>query len=176
MPKGNSEVCPTFFTCVWFYYFNFKRNYDILKLKSPYILLNKNIDFNKNETELKMENPARSFRETTISFSSYKNGKLKQNCDELELPKEKRGHFLYRLFYPKEIFLTFEIFLTYLSVQCIEYTFRIYILLHIRKHDIIHFCCLLLKSLKAFTVSLKTLKLQNLSKKFEFEGAWGMFR
>ena len=38
------------------YYFNFERNYDVLKSKSLCILLNKNIDFNKNETESKMEN------------------------------------------------------------------------------------------------------------------------
>ena len=44
--------------CVWlFYYFNFERNYDALKLKSPCILLNKNIYFNKNEMESKMEIP-----------------------------------------------------------------------------------------------------------------------
>ena len=36
---------------------NFERNYDVLKSKGPYILLNKNINFNKNETESKMENP-----------------------------------------------------------------------------------------------------------------------
>ena len=38
------------------YYFNFERNYDVLKSKSPGVLLKKNIDFNKNETELKKEN------------------------------------------------------------------------------------------------------------------------
>ena len=39
------------------YNYNFERNYDVLKPKSPCILLNKNIDFNKNETESKMEIP-----------------------------------------------------------------------------------------------------------------------
>ena len=49
--------------CVWlFYYFNFERNYDVLKSKSPCILLNKNINFNKNETDSKMENPTHSLR------------------------------------------------------------------------------------------------------------------
>ena len=43
--------------CDFFYQFNFERNYDVLKSKSPCILLNKNINFNKNEMELKMENP-----------------------------------------------------------------------------------------------------------------------
>ena len=37
--------------CVWFfYYFNFEKNFDISKLKSLCILLNKNINLNKNKT------------------------------------------------------------------------------------------------------------------------------
>ena len=52
--------------CVPFYYFNFERNYDVLKLKRPCILLNKNINFNKNETESKMEGTTHSFRETKL--------------------------------------------------------------------------------------------------------------
>ena len=48
--------------CGWlFYCFYFERNYDVLKLKSPCFLLNKNKNFNKNETESKMENPTHSF-------------------------------------------------------------------------------------------------------------------
>ena len=38
-----------------FCYFNFEGNYDVLMSESPCILLNKNINFNKNETELKLE-------------------------------------------------------------------------------------------------------------------------
>ena len=49
-----------------FYYFNFEWNYDVLKLRSSCILLNKNINFNKSEMELKMENSAHSFRETNL--------------------------------------------------------------------------------------------------------------
>ena len=64
--------------CVWlFYYFNFERNYDALKLKSPCILLNKNMYFNENEMESKMENPTLSFRETNLVLSSYENRKFK---------------------------------------------------------------------------------------------------
>ena len=44
-----------------FYYFNFQTNYDVLKSKSPCILLNKNIKFSKNETESKKENPAQFY-------------------------------------------------------------------------------------------------------------------
>ena len=43
-----------------------------------------------------------------------------------ELAKEKRGHFLYPLFSPKEMFLTFVF---YLNV----YTFKIYMLLDTKK-------------------------------------------
>ena len=62
---------------VWiFYYFSFKRNHDVLKSKSPRILLNKNINFNKNETKWKMENPT-VLERRTLCFSSCKNRKLK---------------------------------------------------------------------------------------------------
>ena len=44
--------------------------------------------------------------------------------------KEKEGTFLYRLFYPKKIVL---IFVFLLNVHFIEYTFRIYIILHMKK-------------------------------------------
>ena len=67
--------------CVWlFYHFNFERNYDVLKSKSPYILLSKNINFNKDEAGSKMENPTHSFRETNLeacALAVYKNYKLK---------------------------------------------------------------------------------------------------
>ena len=59
-----SEVCE--WNCWLFYYFNFKRNYDILKTKSPCILLNKNMNFNKNGRDSKMENPAHSFKDTNL--------------------------------------------------------------------------------------------------------------
>ena len=42
----------------------------------------------------------------SLCFSSYKNYKLKVKLWWLELVKEKRGHFLYRLFCPKKIFST----------------------------------------------------------------------
>ena len=49
-----------------FYYFNFEMNYDNLKSKESMHFLNKNINFNKNKTESKMENPTHSFRETNF--------------------------------------------------------------------------------------------------------------
>ena len=50
----------------FFHYFNFERNYDVLKSKSPCILLNKNIKFNRNEMESKMENPTHRLRVTNL--------------------------------------------------------------------------------------------------------------
>ena len=58
-----------------FYYFNFERNYDVLKSKNPCILWNKNIIFNKNQKESKI--PHTVLERRTLCFSSYKNRKLK---------------------------------------------------------------------------------------------------
>ena len=85
----------------------------------------------------------------TLCFGSYKNLKLKVKLWWVAAREKKRAFFVY--FVWREFFLTFVI---YLIVQCIEYTFRIYILLHIKKHYFMHFCCLFLKSSKAFIVSL----------------------
>ena len=53
--------------CVWlFYYFNFERRDEVLKSNSRCILLNKNINFDKNKTESKMENPTHSFKEMNL--------------------------------------------------------------------------------------------------------------
>ena len=38
----------------------------MLKSKSPGVLLNKNIDFNKNQTKSIMENPTHGFREKNL--------------------------------------------------------------------------------------------------------------
>ena len=133
-----------------FNHFNFERNYVVLKSKSSCILLNKNININKNETESKIENPTHSFRETKLGFSSYKNRKLKVKLQWVRA-REKKESILSRLFCPKEIFLTFVI---YLNAYYVEFTFRKYILWQIKKHYFIHFCCLFLKSSKAFSVSL----------------------
>ena len=53
-----------------FYYCYFERNYDVLKSKGPCFLLSKNLKFNKNETEWKVER-------WTMCFSLYKNCQLK---------------------------------------------------------------------------------------------------
>ena len=58
--------------------FYFEKNYDVLKSKSSCFTLNKNINFDKNETELKMKNSTHSFSEMNLVwFSSYKTCELK---------------------------------------------------------------------------------------------------
>ena len=52
------------------FYFKFERNYDVLMSKSPCILLNKNINVNKNEAESKMENPTHKETKIAMSWSS----------------------------------------------------------------------------------------------------------
>ena len=95
--------------CVWlFCYFDFEINYDVLKSKSPCLLLNKNTNFNKNETELKMENSTHIFRDEPC-VSAHQRIKSKT---ELKLTKEKKGAFFVTFILTEGIFLTFAISLS----------------------------------------------------------------
>ena len=59
--------------CMAFCYFQFKRNYEFLKSKSPCFLLNKNMNFNKNEINLKMGNPiALQFKDTMKAYFCFR--------------------------------------------------------------------------------------------------------
>ena len=51
-----------------FYYFNFERNYDILKSENPCFFLNKTINLNKSGTKSKMENPTHTLREMDLAL------------------------------------------------------------------------------------------------------------
>ena len=76
-----------------------------------------------------MENPKQNFRDTNLVLQLIYESQIKsKTVKNWSLRKKKGGHILYRLFCPKEIFL---IFVFYLNVECIEYTFGICILLHI---------------------------------------------
>ena len=101
-----------------FYYFNFERSYDVLKSKSPCILLNKNINFNKNETESKMENPTHSFRKLNLllQLSSYKNSKLKVKLWWVGTRERKKWAFFFPFSLPEGNFFNICV----LS-QCIVY-------------------------------------------------------
>ena len=61
--------------CVWlFYYFNFENNNDVFKWKSPCILLNKNVNFNKTKRNQKCKILHTVLERPTLC--SYKNRKL----------------------------------------------------------------------------------------------------
>ena len=80
--------------CVVFLYLNFKRKYDVLKSKSSCVLLKKNINFNKNKTKSKMENPTHTVLERrTMCFSSYQNCKLKVKLWWVGARERKRRAF-----------------------------------------------------------------------------------
>ena len=138
-----------------FYCFKFKRNYDVIKSKIPCILSNKNTNFHKNETKLKMKNPTRSFWETCY-FSSYKNDKLKVKLWWAWTREKKK-----KTFFVPFILSEGNFFKTCILSQCIvywEYFQNIYTFIY--KKACFHTpFCLFSKSSKAFSVSLTRKKL-----------------
>ena len=133
------------------YYFDFKRNYDVLKSKSPCILLNKNINFNKNETESKMESPTHSFRETNLVLQLRSESQIKSKTRmSWSQRKKKRAFFVPFVLCEGHFFNIY--FITIYSVlnTLSEYTY-FYISENITSYT---FFCLFLKSSKAFTLSL----------------------
>ena len=72
-----------------FYNSNFERSYDDFKSNSPYILLNKNINFNKNDTESKMENPTHNFREKNLVLHLIQQSQIKSKTVMSLSPRKK---------------------------------------------------------------------------------------
>ena len=102
-------------TMCWFFYnFNFERNYDVLKLKSPCILLNKNINFNKNETKSKWKISHTVLERRTLSFSSNENFKLKLKVWWDGAHKRKKRAFFVPFILSKGYF--FNVCVFYLNV------------------------------------------------------------
>ena len=94
---------------------DFERNYDVLKSKSPRILLSKNINFNKNETESKAENPTHSFRDMNLVFQLTWESQIKRKTVmSWSSRKKKRG-----IFFPSE-----RNFNICVLSQCIMYWIR----------------------------------------------------
>ena len=54
-----------------FNYFDFERNYDVLKSKSSFFLLKKNINFNKSKMESKMQNPTHELGRRNLGGSAH---------------------------------------------------------------------------------------------------------
>ena len=78
-----------------FYYFYFEKNYDVLNSRSVCIWLNKNINFNKMETESKMENPSHSFREINLVLQLIQKSQIKsKTAMSWSSRKKKEGIFV----------------------------------------------------------------------------------
>ena len=92
--------------CVRFFnYFVFGRNYHVLKSNSPCILLNKNINFDKNETESKMENLIRSFREMNLLLQLKQVSQIKSKAvTSWSARKKKESIFCTIYFVRRELF------------------------------------------------------------------------
>ena len=70
-----------------------------------------------------------------LCFRSYKNRKIEAKLWEVGAHQRKKRSFFVPFVLFQGIFLAL---MFYLNAWCIEYTFRIYILLHIKKHYFIH--------------------------------------
>ena len=119
-----------------FYYFDFERNYDVLKSKSPCFLLNKKLNFNKNQTESKLEHPMQ----------------LKVKLSWVEARDRKtRALFATLIFSAKTFFKICVI--SHSMGYCINFQ-NIHSFTY--QKTLLHtLFCLFLKSSKAFSVSLK---------------------
>ena len=132
-----------------FNYFNVERNYCVLKSRNLLSSLNKIIKFDKNEKDSKMENPTHGFRDTNPILQLIWESQIKsETMVSWSSQTKKEGIFCTVYFVRRKFFCI-------LDVYWIKYTFRIHILVHIKKHYFIRFFCLLSKSSKAFSVSLR---------------------
>ena len=128
-------------------YFNIKNNFDVLKSKSPCILVNKNFSFSKIESQSKMENRTHSCRETNLVFQLIQESQIKSKTEmSWSLRKINEGMFV-------PFILSEGIFLIYVLSQCIVYWIHVHT---IHCFTLLHtLFCLLLKSSKDFGVSLR---------------------
>ena len=89
---------------MWLLYcFYSERNYEVLISKIPCILLNKNVNFNKNETELKMENPTHSFRETNLMLQFIQDSQVKSKTVISWSSRKKKGGIFVPFILPEGI-------------------------------------------------------------------------
>ena len=142
------------------YYLPFERNYDVLKSNDLYILLNKNINFNRNWNIWHTER-------RTMCFSSYKDRKLKVKLWWVGACERKKTTFSVPLIL-SEVFLTF-VFLSHCIVYWIHFQ-NIHTFTYQRALLYALFW-LFLKSSKAFSVSL-IVKILNTSMLFQKLSKW----
>ena len=75
-----------------------KECYEVLKSKSPCFMLNKNVNFNKNKTEYKLEDLTYACRDTNLLLQLILELRIKNEIDQLELVKENNVTSLQHVF------------------------------------------------------------------------------
>ena len=134
-------------------FFNLEKIYEVLKSKNPWLLLNKNINFNKNKTELKVENPIHVFRGTNLILQFiYTNHESKVTLWWVGFRETKKSAFYVALVLSKGHLVSI-----YVLSQCRLYrlTFQNIYSFTYQKTLLPTLFCLLLKSSETFNVSLK---------------------
>ena len=137
---------------MWFFYhYNSERNYDVLKSNSPSVLLKKNVNSNKNETESKLEFPHTVLERRTFCLSLCNYHKLKIKLWWVEARNKKKEGIFCTVYFVRRNFFNICV----LS-QCIEYWihFQKIHLFTCQKTLLNTLLCLFLKSPKAYSVSL----------------------
>ena len=88
--KGLLANLHVFFFCCFY----FERNYDVLKWNCLCFSLNKNTKFDKNDTELKMENVTQSFRAMNLMLQLEQDREVKVNLWWIRAREwKKRAYF-----------------------------------------------------------------------------------
>ena len=124
-----SEACEQ--SCEWlFYSFSFEKNYDVWKSKHPCFLLNKNINFNKNETEPKMENPTRSFRDKNLVLQLVWESRIKSKSVMSWSSQKKKECIFRNVYFVRKIFFKH---LCFISIYIALNGLSEYIYFHISK-------------------------------------------
>ena len=134
-----------------FYYFNFERNYDVLKSKSPCFCWTKIETLIKTKLNWKWKIPHTALERRTLCFILYKNRKLKVKLWWIGARERKK-----RAFFLPFILSEGNLFNICVLSQCIVYW------IHCQSIDTFTYqrtllrtlFCLFLKSPKAFSVSL----------------------
>ena len=105
------------------------------QLKESEFLLNKNINFNKNKSESKMENATHSFREINLVFQLIWKSQIKsKTVMSWGSRKNRRAFFALpiRLFCQKKMFLTFVFYFNiYIYIYNVYIIYNIYIYIYI---------------------------------------------
>ena len=135
-----------------FYYFNFERNYGVLKSKSQCILFNKNINFNKNKTKWKIEIPTHSFGETNVVLQLMQESQKKGKTVMRWISRKKKEEIFCTVYFVQRK-LFWHIWFISIIVYKIHFQ-NVHTFTYQKTLFHTHFCCFL-KSSKIFSVSLK---------------------